>query len=67
MLLDSRSMVENTVKVEATIERPAGEKKLVPEKEDLFSPSAPLSSISAPPPIATVLHDIYQDETGASN
>ena len=44
------------------------EKKLVPEKEEeLFSPSAPLSSISAPPPIATVLHDIYQDETGANN
>ena len=45
----------------------AGDKKLVPETEDLFPPSAPLSSISAPPPIATVLHDIYQDETSASN
>jgi hypothetical protein len=33
----------------------------------MFSPSAPLSSITAPPPIATVLHDLYQDETGASN
>ena len=62
MLLDSRSLVENTVTVEAKTESPAPEKK-----EDLFPPSAPLSSISAPPPIATVLHDIYQDETSVSN
>ena len=77
MLLDSRSLIETTVtpepKAESAFEKKvAGEKKLVPEtlvpeKEELFPPSAPLSSISAPPPIATVLHDIYQDETGASN
>ena len=73
MLLDSRSLSETTAALEAKPESPApekklaGEKKLIPEKEELFSPSAPLSSISAPPPIATVLHDIYQDETGASN
>src|SRR5689334_14883194 len=80
MLLDSRSLSETTnVTPEVKADNPgsenrlggenkhAGEKKLIPEKEELFSPSAPLSSISAPPPIATVLHDIYQDETGASN
>ncbi len=33
----------------------------------MFPPSTPLSAISAPPPITTVLHDIYQDETRASN
>ena len=62
MLLDSSSLVENTITVECKTESPAIEKK-----EEPFSPSAPLSSISAPPPIATVLHDIYQDETSASN
>ncbi|HEY3580347.1 MAG TPA: hypothetical protein VGK82_07365 [Pyrinomonadaceae bacterium] len=72
MLLDSRSLSETTV--ESKPESPAPEKKLVSEqrlvpetKDDPYSPSAPLSSISAPPPIATVLHDIYQDETSASN
>ena len=59
MLLDSRSLSETTV----TPAEPVIEQK----KEEAFSPSAPLSSISAPPPIATVLHDIYQDESGASN
>lgn len=39
-------------------------------KESMFAPSLPLSAISAPPPITTVLHDVYdvsQDETRASN
>jgi len=67
MLLDSRSLSETTVTVESKTESAASEKKSLPETEELFSPSAPLNSISAPPPIATVLHDIYQDETGASN
>jgi len=67
MLLDSRSLIETSATVDSKTESAAREKKSVPETEELFSPSAPLSSISAPPPIATVLHDIYQDETGASN
>ena len=68
MLLDSRSLSEATV---VPPEPAARETKAEPSthetNEPMFSPSAPLSSISAPPPIATVLHDIYQDETGASN
>ena len=35
--------------------------------EMMFPPTMPLSSISAPPPITTVLRDVYQDETAASN
>lgn len=37
--------------------------------EPMFAPSTPLSAISAPPPIAKVLHDVYdvKDETRASN
>jgi len=62
MLLDSRSLIENTVTAEPKAESQAGEKK-----NESFSPSAPLSSISAPPPITAVLRDIYQEETGASN
>jgi tetratricopeptide (TPR) repeat protein len=61
MLLDSRSVIETNAAIAASAE-PAAEKK-----EETFSPSAPLSSISAPPPITAVLRDIYQDETGASN
>jgi tetratricopeptide (TPR) repeat protein len=80
MLLDSRSLSETTVVApesppretrttrEATLLRETKEEPAASEtKEPLFSPSAPLSSITAPPPIATVLHDIYQDETSASN
>lgn len=62
MLVDSRDVVEAIAAIEPRAETPAPEKK-----EETFSPSAPLSSITAPPPIATVLHDIYQEETGASN
>jgi tetratricopeptide (TPR) repeat protein len=62
MLLDSRSLLENAPAAATTAEPPAPE-----QKEAVFSPSAPLSSISAPPPISTVLRDVYQDETGASN
>ena len=35
--------------------------------EASFAPSLPLSAISAPPSITKVLHDVYQDETRASN
>jgi hypothetical protein len=38
-----------------------------PPKEETFSVSAPLSSISAPPPITVVLRDLYQEETSANN
>ncbi len=62
MLLDSRGIIETTPAVAPAAELPARE-----TKEETFSTSAPLSSITAPPPIATVLHDIYQEETGASN
>ena len=69
MLLDSRSLVETTAPVVVMhAEPPARETKRAPEtKDETFSSSAPLSSISAPPPITTVLRDVYQDETGASN
>jgi hypothetical protein len=36
-------------------------------REQTFAASAPLSSISAPPPITSVLRDIYKEETTASN
>lgn len=38
-----------------------------PREEMKFASSLPLSSISAPPPISTVLHDVYPDETTAPN
>jgi tetratricopeptide (TPR) repeat protein len=33
----------------------------------MYAPSTPLSEISAPPPISKVLHELYQDETRATN
>ncbi len=36
-------------------------------EEKKFALSSPLSSISPPPPISKVLHDVYQDETTAPN
>jgi len=68
LLLESRALVE--------AEPPAvKEEKQAPEatearKEPMFAPSLPLSAITAPPPITTVLrdvYDVYNDETRASN
>lgn len=70
MLLDSRGLVETTpAMIVVHPEPPARETKPAAEtkQETPYSTSAPLSSISAPPPITTVLRDVYQDETGASN
>jgi hypothetical protein len=61
MLLDSRSLLP------AVTPTPAAEVAAQEKKEEVFPASAPLSSISAPPPITAVLRDIYQDETSANN
>ncbi len=62
MLLESRNVLETTKAAatitEAPVQQPKGE---------AFAASAPLSSISAPPPITAVLRDIYQEETSANN
>jgi len=65
MLIESRTLLE----AEKLGERP---EKRVSEanethEESTFAPSLPLSEISAPPPISTVLHDLYPEETRASN
>ena len=67
LLSESRALVDAeqpAVKPTVNDEKPAPEVKEAPS---MFAPSVPLSEISAPPPISTVLHDIYQDETRASN
>ena len=58
-LMDAEQQAAKEVKPEAT----------EAHKEPQFAPSTPLSAISAPPPIAKVLHDVYdyQDETRANN
>jgi hypothetical protein len=61
LLCESREFVE------AKEEKPVTEEVTVARSEPSFSPSMPLSEISAPPPITTVLHDVYQDETRTSN
>ena len=38
-----------------------------PSTETRFEPSVPLGLMSPPPPISTVLHDIYPEETRATN
>lgn len=63
MLIESRGVVESRAAVPAkTAETPKPE-----TKEEPFPASAPLSSITAPPPITTVLRDVYQEESSASN
>lgn len=61
LLAESRSVLE-TEKHDA----PAAEVN-EPHEEMRFASSLPLSSISPPPPISKVLHDVYQDETTAPN
>jgi hypothetical protein len=62
LLLDSRTVVETTAAAAPPAEPPVQQ-----HKEETFPASAPLSSISAPPPITTVLRDVYQEETSANN
>jgi hypothetical protein len=64
-LLESRKELETAAAAAAattTADTPVAQ-----PKPDPFPASAPLSSISAPPPISTVLRDVYQEETGANN
>jgi len=61
LLMESRGFVET--QIHATPPAEIAEKR----EEVKFSASLPLSSISPPPPISKVLHDIYQDETTAAN
>lgn len=65
LLLESRALLE-TEKSDARRHEPVADATDVRE-EASFAASLPLSAISAPPPITKVLHDVYQDETGASN
>lgn len=65
MLAESRESVD-TGMTETRPENRVAEVKEAPA-EMTFAPSMPLSSISAPPPISKVLHDVYQDETRTSN
>ena len=63
ILLESRAGVEadkSNAKTEQQV-------TAAPPQETSFASSLPLSAISPPPPISKVLHDVYQDETRASN
>jgi hypothetical protein len=69
LLEESRALVE----VQPHVMKEEKAVPVIPEappresKAPMFAPTMSLSEISAPPPISTVLHDIYQDETRASN
>jgi hypothetical protein len=62
MLLESRKEIESATAAAKTAQVPVPETKTEP-----FAASAPLSSISPPPPISAVLRDVYQEETSANN
>src|SRR5688500_12242309 len=66
LLMESRSMMESEAKSTAGIET-GQPREPQPHTEMRFAPSMPLSAISPPPPIATVLHDVYPDEPTATN
>lgn len=61
MLIESRDLLKSAA-ANTPAESPVRETKVEP-----FPESAPLSSISAPPPISAVLRDVYQEETTANN
>ncbi|HEV8168210.1 MAG TPA: hypothetical protein VGP59_02655 [Pyrinomonadaceae bacterium] len=63
LLLESRELLEIAKSETKTVEpqTPAV------HEEMSFAASLPLGHISPPPPITKVLHDVYQDETRASN
>ena len=67
----SKLLVESRALLDAEQHAPKEEKRApeTPEaqKEPKFAASTPLSEISAPPPISTVLRDVYQDEIRANN
>ena len=63
LLVESRNLLE-TEKKTAQVQ-PAEVKET--HEEVKYAPSSPLSSISAPPPISSVLRDVYQDESSANN
>lgn len=62
MLLESRKELDTRAAIATTQEVPVAQPNPEP-----FPASAPLSTISAPPPISTVLRDVYQEETSANN
>ena len=64
LLLESRELL-GTEKHSAHAEQPVAETTEVHE-ETSFAPSLPLTAITAPPSITTVLHDLYQDDTRAN-
>jgi hypothetical protein len=64
MLAESREALITAAKTAPVAAASAPETK--PETQP-FAASAPLSSISAPPPISAVLRDVYQEETSANN
>ena len=66
LLLESRSMMESEAKLTSGIE-PAEVREAPQHTEMRFTASTPLSAISPPPPISTVLHDVYPEETTAGN
>jgi hypothetical protein len=63
MLVESRNLIGAE---QLKAEKPVAEVKETHE-EVKFEAGLPLSAISPPPPITKVLHDVYQDETRASN
>jgi hypothetical protein len=60
LLMESLNVIETTAPVVKKAEPPE-------QKTEMFAASAPLSTISAPPPITSVLRDVYQEDSSANN
>jgi hypothetical protein len=67
LLLESRALLEHETKTVTPRIEASVEKHETAPTETKFAPSTPLSRISPPPPISTVLHDVYPEETPVTN
>jgi hypothetical protein len=67
LLLESRALLEHETKTVAPRFEASVETHETTPNETKFAPSTPLSLISPPPPISTVLHEVYPEETSVTN
>jgi len=67
LLMESRGLLGNEKQVVVPRIEATAEKHETIATETRFAPSMPLNLITPPPPISTVLHEVYPEETSVTN